>query len=59
MIKLGALFIFAVTILSCPDGDFRCASCLNNVCQKCYNGYLNQGKCQAVTIEDNNCLSFI
>ena len=59
MIKVATLFIFVLSTLSCPDGDQRCASCLNNVCQKCYNGYLNQGKCQAVTIVDNNCLSYV
>ena len=41
MIKLIAISACVALIAGCPGNDERCAGCIGNVCQVCYDGYVD------------------
>ena len=60
MIKLVTIFIGMGLISGCPGNDERCAGCIGDVCQVCYDGYIDvNGLCVESSIEVQNCLEYL
>ena len=47
MIKTVISYGLVIALInSCPDQDERCASCVENQCRVCFDGFVDQnGKC--------------
>ena len=59
MIKTVLLITIASVIYSCPN-DKKCGSCINNVCNLCYDSFFNitTKTCQNPTNKLDNCLRY-